>query len=69
MNTYLITGASILDGEPTDVLIRDGVVARVSTSSTTGGARRAATGSTTEVVDGDRHGAAARARRPAHAPA
>ena len=38
MSTYLITGASILDGEPTDVLIRDGVVARVSTSSTTGGA-------------------------------
>ena len=57
MSTYLITGASILDGEPTDVLIRDGVVARVSTSSTTGGATdeatdEAATGSTTEVVDG-----------------
>jgi len=57
VSTYLITGASILDGEPTDVLIRDGVVARVSTSSTTGGATdeatdEAATGSTTEVVDG-----------------
>ena len=53
MSTYLITGASILDGEPTDVLVRDGVVARVSTSSTTGGATdEAATGSTTEVVDG-----------------
>ena len=36
MTEYLIRGARILDGEPTDVLIRDGVVARVSTSSTTG---------------------------------
>ena len=48
MSTYLIRGARILDGEPTDVLIRDGVVAKIGGGEST----EVSTGSTTEVVDG-----------------
>jgi dihydroorotase len=45
METYLIKGASLLGGEPTDLLIRDGVVAEV-------GRRLAAAGGATVDADG-----------------
>lgn len=35
MTTYLIKSARLLGGEPTDLLLKDGVIAEVSTSSTT----------------------------------
>ncbi|MET3963700.1 dihydroorotase [Marmoricola sp. OAE513] len=47
MTQYLLQGASILGGEPTDILIADGVIAEVAASSTTGGIDAAGA----EVVD------------------
>ena len=43
MTDYLIRGARILDGEPTEVLIRDGVIARIGGFETLAGARSSTT--------------------------
>jgi dihydroorotase len=55
--TYLIKGARVLGGEPADLLVRDGVIAEVSTGSTTGDGSTVSTGSTTgddvEVIDAE----------------
>ncbi len=51
MNTYQIRGAAILDGEPTDVLIRDGVIAGIGGFETLAGARSSTTEGV-EMVDG-----------------
>ncbi|HET7385933.1 MAG TPA: dihydroorotase [Nocardioidaceae bacterium] len=56
MTDYLITGARVLGGEPADLLLRDGVVAEVSTASEVSRrAPQAPPSSTTdvEVVDAD----------------
>jgi len=49
MTSYLITGARILGGEPTDILITDGVVAEIGREVSTGLDRRS---SPVETVDG-----------------
>ena len=51
MTTYLITGVRILGGEPTDLLIRDGMIAEIGSSKTGGGSN--AGGGGIEVVDAD----------------
>ncbi len=52
MTTYLIKSARILGGEPTDLLLKDGVIAEVvSTSSTTGG--ESSTTEDVEVIDAE----------------
>ena len=51
MTTYLITGVRILGGEPTDLLIRDGMIAEIGGSTTGGGSN--AGGGGIEVVDAD----------------
>lgn len=50
MTTYLIKSARVLGGEPTDLLIRDGVIAEVSTSSTT---RDSSATDDAEIVDAE----------------
>jgi dihydroorotase len=50
MTTYLIKSARVLGGEPTDLLIQDGVIAEVSTSST---ARDSSATDDVEVVDAE----------------
>ena len=50
MTTYLIKSARILGGEPTDLLLKDGVIAEVSTSSTT---RDSSTTEGAEVIDAE----------------
>jgi len=51
VTTYLITGVRILGGEPTDLLIRDGMIAEIGGSTTGGGSN--AGGGGIEVVDAD----------------
>jgi dihydroorotase len=48
---YLIKGASILGGEPTDILIEDGRIAGIGGFETLAGARSSTTGAELEMVD------------------
>ena len=52
MTDYLIRGARILDGEPTDVLIRDGVIAGIGGGFETLAGARSSTTEGVEIVDG-----------------